>query len=248
MAYSTVEEIIKPAILDALKMEESIPASFIKAAVNFYNASEPFVWRKWPWHNRKIDEISVSADSNGVIVFDGVNSDVDMVRAVKAVDASGDASLLIWHEDSIRAAIKGDEVSSGRFDQLSDDVNGNRRIKISAEDGVDTYKVLAFRRFVKAEVNDTYNSDDPSATPNDYRVLTWKIDRAEAALIEHITDKLRKWNNMEATGTWNHALNGSISDIKKQEAREQLITPACGMFGETGSISDTDNFSKTSDY
>lgn len=234
MAYTTVENIIKPAILDALKMSSSIPAEHIKVAVDFYNSSEPFVWRKWPWHNRKVDEIEVTPDSDGIIVFDGDNSSVDVVRAVKSVGVGDDSNVLVWNEDAIRSAINGDDIGSGKFVCLSDDTSGNRRIKINVDDEISTYKVLAFKRFVKAEVNDSYSAGAPTATPNDYRVLTWQIDRAEAALIEYITDQLRKWNNQDTTGRWAHALNGSVDDIKRQEATEQKITPDYGAFGETG--------------
>lgn len=238
MAYRTVESIIKAAIREGMKVynDSAITAEMIQRAVDAYNASEPFIWRKWPWTNRKIDEISITPDDNGVIVFDGDNSDVDIVRSVRAIGTgnNADSSVLIWNEDDVRSAINGEDVGSDRFQKLVDSDDGYRRIKVSVDDAVSTYKVLAFRRFVQTEVNDAYSSGDPSATPYDYRVLTWKIDRAEASLVGYIADELREWMTKEKSGRWNHALNGTIKDIREQEATEQLMTPAEGNFGEQG--------------
>jgi len=234
MAYNTVEQIIKAAIGDAFKVYENIPPDYIQQAVYFYNQSEPFIWRRWPWHDRKVDEISATPDANGIIVFDGDNSDVDMVRAVSAVASDGDSQGIVWNEDAIRSAINGDSIGSGRFDHLSHDDNGNRRIRVCVDDGVTTYKVLAFRRFVQAEVNSSYDEGNPSATPYDYRVLTWKIDRAYAPLVAFISNELKKWKGGEGTGDWIHGLNGLIRDIREQEAKEYRITPEEGMFAETG--------------
>lgn len=241
MAYKTVESIVKAAIREGLKVynDSAITDEMIQRAVDAYNASEPFIWRKWPWHNRKVDELSVEADDDGIIVFDGDNSDVDIIRAVRAVDSSVDATgenftPMIWNQSDIRAAINGEEISSGTFQNLSDDSDGYRRIKVYADDDVTSYKVLAFRRFVQAEVSDSYSESDPTATPYDYRVLTWKIDRTNASLIAYIADELREWMSKDKEGRWTHALNGTIKDIREQEQTEHLVTPKCGMFNELG--------------
>lgn len=236
MAYRTVESIIKAAIREGMKIytDAGITEPMIQQSVDIYNASEPFIWRKWPWTNRKIDEIEVSPDEDGIIVFDGDNSDVDMVRAVRSVSTTGDSTPMIWNEDDVRAAMNGGEIGSDKFQKLVDDSDGYRRIKVSVDDAVSAYKVLAFRRFVQAEVNESYSSGDPSATPYDYRVLTWKIDRAEAPLIDYIADGLRSYMSKEKKGTYVHGLNGTIKDIRDQEATEKLMTPAEGKFGEMG--------------
>ena len=241
MAYRTVESLILDAILKGLKLSDSnaITTEMLKRAVVAYNASEPFIWRKWPWHNRKIDEIEVTPDANGIIVFDGTNSDVDMVRAVRGVDTTSTSddpyTPMFWNQSDIRAAIDGKDVNSETFQNLSDDSDGYRRIKVSLDDeDITTFKVLAFRRFVQAEVNDSYSEGDPSATPYDYRVLTWKIDRANAAMIDYIADEMREWMSKDAEGKWTHSLNGTIKDIREQEQTEHLLTPDCGKFGEMG--------------
>ena len=234
MAYRTVESIVKAAIGEAFKVYTNIPSDFIQQAVYFYNDSEPFIWRKWPWENRKIDEISVTPSATGIITFDGDNSDVDMVRAVKAIGSDGELDALVWNESDIRAAMNGNNITSDYFQKLSDDSSGYRRIKINTEDEVTTYKVLAFRRFVRAEVNAAYDAGDPTATPNDYRVLTWKIDLAEAPLVAYIADELNKWKGREGNGKWIHGLNGTIKDLREQEATEQTISPKEGVFGDQG--------------
>ena len=233
MAYKTVESICKAAIRDAFRIytTAAITADMIQQAVDFYNASEPIVWRAFHWKTKKIEETAVP-DSEGIITL---GADVDIVRAVQPIDTDGDPGMLVWHEDEIRSAMLGNgTISSGKFDHMDDADDGSRRIKVNADDDVSTYKILAFRRFVKAEVSADYDSGEPSATPSDYRVLTWKLDQAESTLISFITDKLRGWKGADETGKWKHSLNGTIKDLREQEANEQLITPDEGSFGELG--------------
>jgi len=232
MAYSTIEEIVEAAILDVFKLQDdSIPAAYIKAAVAFYNASEPIVWRAFPWQTKKI-EAEVSPDSDGIITL---GSEVDIVRAVQPIESDGEPGALVWHEDEIRSAMNGSgTISTERFDHMADDDDGYRRIKVNPDDEISTYKILAFSRFEKARVEADYDSDNPTLTPADYRVLTWKLDQAEAALISFITDKLRGWNNQEENGKWMHSLNGAVKDLKDQQATEQLVSPDDGDFGEMG--------------
>lgn len=234
MPYTTVESLCKTAIGEAHQIHEHIPDDFIQRAVNAYNASEPFIWRKWPWQNRKVDQFDASPDSNGVIVFDGDHSDVDIVRGIKALDSSGDMDVLVWNEDEIRAAIAGSDISSEAFQHLSDDGDGNRRIRVNVDDEVTTYKVLAFRRFIKAvgPYDAGFDGDNPGT--NDYRTLTWKIDRAEASLISFMVDELKGMNGSEKTGKWNHALNGTLKDLKEQQAGDRTFAPDEGAFGEMG--------------
>jgi hypothetical protein len=237
MAYLTVEQIIQNAIFNALRVRENQTDDQIHAAVNFYNQSEPFIWRKWPWKNRKIDEFSVTPDSEGIVTFDGDNSDVDIICGIKQADPNDESGIiLVWAEDEILAAINGMDIGGSKFQHLSDDDNGNRRIKINVEDEVTTYKVLAKRRFVHAIVDPAYDSQNPSATPTDYRVLTWKIDRANQPLIEYVADQMREWSTQDKTGTWAHSVNAVVKDIREQEATDNTLQPDYGSFSGLGDL------------
>jgi hypothetical protein len=236
MAYSTIEEIVKPAIRDAFKLfaTDAIPDNFFQLGVDFYNQSEPIVWRVFPWQTKKIEE-TVSPDDDGIITL---GDDLDIVRAVQALDSDNNAGMLIWHEDEIRALINGEApIADGTFDYMADDASGNRRIKVKVQDPASEYRILALRRFQKATVDPAYNAGDPSATPNDYRVLTWKIDQAESTLISFITDRLKGWNGAEETGGYVRHLRGTVNDLNEQQANTQTITPAQGAFEDTGTWS-----------
>lgn len=247
MAYRTVETIIKAAIREALKLNSAIPDDLLEAAVDFYNASEPIVWRAFPFHTKKI-ELEKTPDSNGIIVFDGEaddDEDVDVVRAVVALAEGDDGDVLVWNQDAIRSLMNGgDSPGSYRFHNIADDASGNRRIKVDVEDGVSSYKVLAFRRFLKAAFYSATTVPTPTSD-DDYRTLKWKIDIAEPALIAWIADKIREWASREKTGTWAHSLNGTIKELREQEATEVLITPDCGMFADVGGFDVDDGWRKT---
>jgi len=237
MAYLTVQQIITTAISQAFRIRVNQTDDQIYEAVNAYNRSEPFIWRKWPWKNRKMDEFAVTPDAEGIITFDGDASDVDIICGVKAPNGDDDNSaILVWNEDEIRAAIAGQNIGGNKFQDMSDDDNGNRRIQINLEDNVSEYKVLAKRRFVYATIDPEYDSENPSATPDDYRVLTWKIDRANQPLIEYIADQMREWSSRDKTGTWAHSINATVKDIRDQEATDNTFTPDCGSFGGLGSF------------
>lgn len=233
MAYITVEDIVKSAISQAFRIYNNITDDQIREGVSAYNRSEPYIWRKWPWHNRKIDELTGTPDVDGIITLD---ADVDIVCAVSSVGTDGDSRVLIWNEDQIKAAIDGVQVGSERFQRLSDDESGNRRIMVNVDDGVSEYKILAKRRFVRAIIDPAYDSLNPTLTPTDYRVLTWKIDRANEPLIEYVADQMREWSTQEKTGTWAHGINATVKDIREQEATDNVINPAEGSFGELGSF------------
>ena len=194
------------------------------------------------------DRTGEEARQNGIIVFDGEaddDEDVDVVRAVVALAEGDDGDVLVWNQDAIRSLMNGgDSPGSYRFHNIADDASGNRRIKVDVEDGVSSYKVLAFRRFLKAAFYSATTVPTPTSD-DDYRTLKWKIDIAEPALIAWIADKLREWASREKTGTWAHSLNGTIKELREQEATEVLITPDCGMFADVGGFDVDDGWRKT---
>ena len=232
----TVETIIKESVSTALGLKkDEIDNEIIDAAIDKYNYCGRIIFDAWPWKEKKIDQFTATPDDDGVILFDGSHTDVDIVRGVKALATSDNESdVFIWPQNEISAAIQGADVSSAMFVHLASDSDGYRRIKVNVDDEVTSYGILAMKRFVEAIVDDSYSVLDPTATPTDYRVLTWALEDANSILIAYIVDELRSWDGQPREGLWRDLLNVPIQKAKLQEANEHIIYPVDSDFGEIG--------------
>jgi len=232
----TIEEIIQAAIPTGLGLpRDPIALDVLRAAIDSYNKCGQPMFDSWPWDSKKIDQFPTS-DSTYVTSFtDGVItfvSTVDMVLAVMAVSTGDENDIFIWPESEINAAMARQQVSSQQFVHLSDTSAGLKRIKVNADDGVSTYRILATKRFVEATYESTYSASDPSATPTDYRVLTWPIQHCNQAIVACVADDLRVWDGQKRRNDWQGMLQTAVQKVQTQEARSIQIVPACPMFDD----------------
>jgi len=237
----TVEAIIKDSITDGLELPRTgIQNDVILEAVSKYNFCGRTIWDMWPWDSKKIDQFDTS-DSTYVASFDTTTgiimftATVDLIKAVQAAAASsGNDDTFVWNESEVNAAMIGKQVSSGNFTKLSDTSAGLRRIRVQVSDNVSTYKVLATKRFTEAVVDAAYSSGNPSATPTDYRVLIFPIDKADQSLEAYIADQLRLWDGQPARDEWGGLLRVAIGTVENQEQRSRRFFPAGGDFSNVG--------------
>jgi len=232
----TVETIIKEAVATALGLKkDEIENDIIDIAIDKYNFCGRIIFDVWPWKEKKIDQFTISADDDGIILFNGDNADVDIVRAVKAV-ASDDSEVdvFVWPQNEVSAAIQGVDVSSARFLNLANDDDGYRRIQVNVDDEVTTYAVLAMKRFVESVIDDSYDPVTPTDTPTDYRVLTWRLEDANSILISYIIDELKAWDGQPRDNLYQELLKVPIQKAKWQEANEHITYPVDSDFEEIG--------------
>ena len=72
-----------------------------------------------------------------------------------------------------------------------------------------------------------YSSVTPSATPTDYRVILFPLDKADQALQAYISDQLRLWDGQPQRNDWDALLRVAIGTQENQEQRtHQLIVPS----------------------
>ena len=227
----TFWQIIQNAVQEGLGLpRDPIALDIRDLALASANNRGKIIWSSWPFDNEKIDEFTAPAPSanSGVIVF---GSDVDAIRAIKAVAAGATEGTRLWSEDDLIAASQGGEVSGDRFIYLSD-YQGCRRIKVS--DPTASYRVLALSKWVDAIVDPDYNVVDPSATPTDYRVLTFPLDRAEPALLEMVKDDLRVWDGMAPKGEGSSLMQLARNRETDQQDRDERLNPRCPAYSEAG--------------
>ena len=234
-------QVIKEILQDCLQQALGLPRNPIQTdmrdlALGACNESAMEIWLSWPFDNQKTDEFTApTADADGIITF---ASTVESVRALKAVETGQETTTRIWNEDDLIASANGVLVSEDRFVHLSDDSDGNRRIQVDPSNTATEYKCLALKRWVDAVVDDAYNEAAPTATPNDYRVLTFILDRAEPALRANIKDVLRDFQGIPRQNRGEALLNLAIRREQLDNDRERRINPRYPMFADVGEWSD----------
>lgn len=242
----TVLSIIEDAVSDGLGLPRSPIANDILAeAISRYNRIGQDTFDVFPFDAKKIDPFLttnntyVTSFTAGIITF---KAPVDLVRAVRP-SVDGATGVALWPQDDIDAAFRtGADVDSQRFIYMADGADGVKRIKVNDEDDTTVYSILATARFVRATIESAYSSGSPSATPTDYRVLTWPLHHALPALIARLSDELRVWDGQRPTGDWTAMLQTAVNKTTRQEARETVVMPADPMFGEGGSWQDGNTY------
>lgn len=221
----TVDKLIQ-SCMPAIGLPVSpIQTDILDMALISYNSDGKTIFNSWPWDNGKLDPFTApAADVNGIITF---AANVDIIRAIRFGDSGGG----IFNEDEILAARYGETVSSDSWQTMADDATGVRRIRISTDKVGLTCTVLASKRFVEAIVDPLYNVLTPAATPTDYRVVSFEIDRAESALREFISDALRSYVGIAPVGKGSGSLQVAINREEGQQNKERRIIPKVPMFG-----------------
>lgn len=229
----TVSNLIAQAVPAIGLPKDPIQTDVRDVAVDDYNDVGRIIFDWWLWKESRNDLADApDPDSDGIITF---GATVDEILAVKAVEAGEDTGTAILAQNEINAINKGVLVDSDKFVPLPPDSSGNTRIKVEDEDSDNTtWKYLATTKFIEATVESAYDSDNPSATPTDYRVLTFPIYRAEYVVREALRDRLREWAGLQAKGV--SLILAEIAKGKEtdQAASDFQITPASPAFDEVG--------------
>lgn len=231
---ATFEQIIVDCIQQGLGLpRDPVDSAIRDLALSYCNEYGRILWDSWEWDNEKLDEFDAPAASSGIITF---ASNVDVIRAVRAVDSSAadNEGVRVFNEDERLASSYGVEIGSAVFHRLADSTTGCRRIKINEDDGTSTFRVLALKRWTDATVEDAYDEAAPTATPSDYRVLTFILDRAEPALRAYVKDALREWEGRPQTGTGDKLLALAVRRDVQAEDRERRAIPRYTNFDEVG--------------
>lgn len=233
--HPTYKEIIQDCISEALLLpNDPIQTPMRDLALAAANDHALIIWMAWKWDAEKIDEFETPVhDSDGIITF---GSDVESVMAVKLITTGTTNTTHIWAQDEYIAAVNGVTVASDRFIHLAPDSSGNRRIRIyPPDDGTTaTYKALALKKYTRATVESTYDVDNPSATPTDYRVLIFPIDRALPALKSAVRDALRRTRAIPLEKNFTTLMKMALQRETYDNARELRVNPKSPMFDEVG--------------
>lgn len=230
----TIKTILQDCVAEAMGLpRDELPIDMRDLALAALNEWATVIWGSWPFDNEKLDEFTTpSPDADGIITFAAT---VDVVRAIKAVTTGNDdADVRIWNQDELLAAAQGVSVSSERFLHLKDDAAGCRRIKVAVDASVSAYKCLALARYVEATVEADYDEADPDATPTDYRVQTFLLDRAEPALRAYVKDALRKFEGIPQEKTGERLLALAVNREQLDSDRERRVEPRAPMFEDVG--------------
>lgn len=226
---ATFKAIIENAVMDGLGLpKDPIPTDIRDIALATLNTQGKVIWLSWPWDNEKLDEFTVpSADADGIVVF---GSDVEAIRGIRPLSDDGDPC---WNADELIAISSGSELDTEQFVYLAD-ANGCRRIKLLKNTAGASFKALALRRWVDAVVDPDYDSNDPDATPTDYRVLEFPLDRAEPAVGEFVKDALRAWSGESPRGQGSSMLQVAQNRENEQQERNRRCNPRAPLFEEAG--------------
>lgn len=242
MAHPTYDAIIRDCIAEALCLpRDPISEELLGLALSAMNEQAEIIWLSWKWDNEKLDEfVTPTVDANGIIVF---AEDVESVMAVKQIDASTDEGTFLWPQDEYLAAVRGETISTERFQQLGIDTTAAtaaqhyRRIRVEAPlDPTDppSYKALCLKKCVRAVVDGAYDVTDPTATPTDYRVMTFLLDRAETSLRSAVKDTLRRSQGIPTEGQSGTLLNLALKRETFDSGRERRVEPKSPMFSDVG--------------
>ncbi len=229
----TVLEIIQAAFSRGMGGDrDTIPNDVISGALDSYEKIGKSIYDSYTWDNRIAEQAAFTPNATtGVITF---SATVDDILAVKAVSTNSDTTndTFVWPQDQVNAAMLGTIVSSDSWTQLADS-GGVRRILTQADDEVTSYRVLYTIRFVPAIVDAAYSAADPTATPTDYRVLTWLVDKLDPVIVEAMTDELAGWIGERPNNKWQGMLKQVKRNIQEQSGREKIITIQAPMFADT---------------
>jgi hypothetical protein len=230
----TYAELIADCVAEALTLPRSpIQTEMRDLALAAANDKARIIWDSWPFDNEKMDEFTAPAPVNGVITF---ASTVDVVRAVRVLGPDNDvnAGTRIWNQDELIAASQGESIGSDTFQHLGDAAGGLRRIRVAVDNSkdADTWRVLALARYVPAVVDAAYSSTNPTATPTDYRVLQFVLDRAEPALKAFVKDTLRAFSGISRENDGTTLLELAVKREQYDNDRERRVNPRYPMFEE----------------
>lgn len=240
---STISAILVDCIQQSLGLPRTpIQTDIRDEALAIINEYAQAVWLSWPFDNEKLDEFTVTPVA-GIITFP---TTTESVRAIRGVDSAGVGGERVFNEDELIAAARGEQIASERFQHLSDDpATGARRIRVSTDATVTaaTYQALCLARFVEATVEAAYSVLNPAATPTDYRVLRFLLDRAEPALRAYVKNQLRANHGLppvkiESKSSGDHLLNVAVQRENYDNDRERRVNPRSLMFTDLGDMVD----------
>jgi hypothetical protein len=227
---ATVYEILQDCIQQALALERTnIHEDILYLSLGAYNERGRIIWDSWPFQDERLDEFTApAADSDGIITF---ASNVDIIRAIKAVGSDADATeTKVWNQDDLMAAANGQIVSSARFITLARDSDNCVRIRVNTDDDATAYKALALKNWTDAIVDPNYSASNPSATPTDYRVMTFPLYRAEPALRAYVKDTLREAQGMTPSGAGGELMAVAVRREEYDQDNERRVVPRNPMF------------------
>lgn len=225
----TIKNIIEDAVQQVLLLSKDEIATDVRdMCLSVINTEGKIIFDAWPWDNSKLDEaVLPDSDGDGIVTFP---STVDVVRAIRPISSSSIDASSLFAEDEIQAAIRGEGIGSERFQYLSDDSSGNRRIKIATADSSSEYYYLALKRFV--EYSALSDTDDDYDADIDYALVGFYIDRAVPALRSFVEDKLRMTLNQKPEGRGAGLLQIAINRETQQQQRGHTISPRYPMFSD----------------
>lgn len=233
--HQTYKEIIQDCIAEALCLpRDPISVELRDLALASLNEQAEIIWFRWKWDNEKIDEFEApAADEDGIITF---AETVESIMAIRKVEEGETEGTGIWPEDEYLAAMSGNTVSSDKFQHLAADSDLNRRIlvPVPTDGSTVTYRVLGLRKFTRAIVDADYDEADPTATPTDYRVLTFPIDRALSALRAEVKDSLRRAQNIPTEKRGKELLDMALDRETFDNAKDRRVVPQSPMFSDVG--------------
>jgi len=211
-----------------------IQSDIVDMALASYNADGKNVFNSWPWDNSKLPEFSApTPDASGIITFDIT---VDIIRAIRFLDDNetdfNEVGNGIFNEDEILAARYGKSINNKTWQALPDSTDGYRRIKVPLDNITSVIRVLASKRFIEVVIDDAYDSTNPTATPTDYRVASFEIDRAETAVREFMIDSLRMYLGIDGSNKASTNLQVAIDRETGQQNKEVRVLPRNPMFSK----------------
>jgi len=238
----TVIDIVEDAVSDGLGLPRSpMQLDVLKEALARYQKCGKIIFDLVNWDNGKLpyfqtddtdSTLMTSFDTTtGIITF---GTSIDIIRAIRPVDPNNvsNTNSAIWAQNQVNAAVNGDDVSPGRFIPMNDDANGNRRIQVQVDDGITTYKIVASKRFIPAVIDAAYDVSDESATPTDYRVLTWPVDHSDPAIVAYMADELRSWDGQTEKKDWSALVQVAVNKTENIQARDHAVYPESPMFSD----------------
>lgn len=226
--------IVRDILVRAIKLAMNVPQDRIQSdvmrfALDSYNHYGQLVWNQWKWDNAKLTDKAYTPDADGIIELD---ADVETVRAVYTGTDDTTKEPVSNFESTLKAGGSAPALTNATFEYLADNDSGQRRIKVSNADA--TYTVLALKRFVEATIEGGYDSEDPTATPTDYRVLKWTLDRAKPAIVAYISDQIRAMQGKQSGDQGSSALASAIEREESFQAKDHRVVPSHPGYSDIG--------------
>ena len=217
-----IKELIAGCVQRALGLpRDPVQIDIRDLALDGVNDEGRNIFDVWPWDNSKIDVFKADAPVSGVVTLPAT---VDVVRAIRTPDTNlAKHQIGLFNQDDVLAAVDDRVELTNRWENLSDDANGNRRIKVEDDVNKELF-VLALSRF------------GPFGS-TDYITRKFQISFAEFALREFVCDILREYAGMRPLGKGGQALEialDRVTDIAQREIRSHPQNPnftEIGIFG-----------------